>query len=69
MAIGSNPKKVFKVKKCPKNSKFLVLKYIKVLEFLKNSETFLNKGTKLKEKNHMEGINSKNKNMDPGGSL
>ena len=43
-------------KKCPKNSKFLVSKYIKVLEFLKNPKTFLNKGTKHK-KNYMEGLN------------
>ena len=28
------------IKKCPKNSKFLVSKYIKVLEFLKNLITF-----------------------------
>ena len=51
-------------KKCRKNSKFLVLKYIKVLEFLK---IFLNKGTK-HNKNYMEGLNSKNKNIKDGGS-
>ena len=43
-------------KKCPKNSKFLVKKYIKVLEYLKNPKTFLNKGTKHK-KNCMDEWN------------
>ena len=37
-------------KKCPKNSKFLVSKYIKMLEFLKTLKTFLNKGTKHEKK-------------------
>ena len=37
-------------KKCPKNSKMLVLKYIKVLKFLKTRKSFLNKGTKQKKK-------------------
>ena len=36
-------------KKFPKNSKFLVLKYIKMLEFLRNPNTFLHKGTKHKK--------------------
>ena len=46
-------KKLFKVKKCfkkcPKNSKFLVQKYIKVLKFKKKPKTLLNKGTELKK--------------------
>ena len=50
MTIGSKTKKLFEVKKCPKNSKFLVQKYMKVLKFLKNSRTFLNKGTEHKKK-------------------
>ena len=54
-------------KKYPKNSKFLVSKYIKVLEFLTTSKIFLNKGTKHK-KNYMEGLNSKNINIKGGGS-
>ena len=33
-----------------------------MLEFLKNSKTFLYKGTKHK-RNYMEGLNSKNKNI------
>ena len=33
-------------KKCPKDSKFLVQKYIKVLKCFKTPKTFLNKGTK-----------------------
>ena len=37
------------VKKCPKNSKFLVEKYIKVLKFITNVKTILNKGTKHKK--------------------
>ena len=49
-------------KKCPKNSKFLVYKYIKVLDFSKKPITLLNKGTKHK-KNYVEGLNSKNKNI------
>ena len=52
-------------KKCPKKSKFLVSKYIKVLE-LKKTKTFLNKGTK-HLKNYI-GLNSKNKNIKGGGS-
>ena len=55
-------------KKFPKNSKFLVEKYIKVLEFLKIPKTFLNKGTKYKI-NYMKGLNSKNKNIKGGGFL
>ena len=55
-------------KKCPKNSKFFVWKYIKVLEFCKKPKTFLNKGTKHK-KNYMESLNSKNWNIKGGGSL
>ena len=46
-------------KNCPK---FFVQKYIKVLEFWKNSKTFLNKGIKHK-KNYMEVLNLKNKNI------
>ena len=41
---------------------------MKVLEFLKNPKTFLNKGTNRKE-NYMKGLNSKNKNIKGGGSL
>ena len=47
MTIGRKTKNLFKDKKCQKNSKLLVLKYIKVLEFLKTPKTILNKGTKL----------------------
>ena len=54
-------------KKCPKNLKFLVLKYIKVLEFLKTLKSFLNKSTK-HNKNYIEGLNSRNKNIKGGGS-
>ena len=54
-------------KKCPKNSTFLFQKYIKVLEFLKTPETFLNKSTKHK-KNYIECLNSKYKNVKGGGS-
>ena len=43
MTIGNKTKKLFKVKKCPKN---LIQKYIKVLEYLKILKTSLNKGTK-----------------------
>ena len=50
----------------PKNAKFLFLKYIKVLEFFRNNETFLNKGTKHKN-NYMEGPNSKNRNKNIKG--
>ena len=67
MIIGWETKKLFKVKKCPKNSKFLVEKYIKVLECLKTPEIFLNKGTKHKKK-YMEGLNSRNKNIKGDGS-
>ena len=70
MTIGLK-KKVIKSKKmskkCPKNSKFLVWKYIKVLELFKNPKTFLNKSTKHK-KHYMEGLNSKNKYFKGGGS-
>ena len=55
-------------KKCPKNSKFLVSKYIKVLGFSKKSKTFLNNGPKYKI-NYMESLKSKNKNIKGGGSL
>ena len=54
-------------KKCPKNSKFLVSKYIKVPEFKTKPKTFLRKGIKHK-KNDMEGLNSKNKNIEGSGS-
>ena len=67
MTIGWKTKKLFDVKKCLENPKFLIWIYIKVLEFLKNLKTFLNKGTKHK-KNYMEGLNSKNKNIKGGGS-
>ena len=40
---------------------------MKALEFKKISKTFRNKGTKNK-KNYMEGLNSKNKNIEGGGS-
>ena len=50
----------------PKNSKFLVLKYIKVLEFLKKPKTFLNKDTKHKI-NYMEDLNSTNENKNIKG--
>ena len=40
---------------------------MKVLECLINLKTFLNKGTK-HNKNYMEGLNSKNKNIK-GGSV
>ena len=52
--------------KFPKDLKFLVKKYVKVLEFWK---VFLNKVTKHK-KNYMKGLNSKykNKNIKSGGS-
>ena len=40
---------------------------MKVLEFLKNLKTFLNKDTK-HNKIYMEGVNSKNKNTKCGGS-
>ena len=53
--------------KCPKKAKFLILKYIKVLEFLKSPKTFLNKITK-HIKNYIEGLNSKNKNIKGVGS-
>ena len=55
-------------KKCPRNSKFLILKHIKVLE-LKKNKIFLNKGTKHTKK-YMEGLNSKNynKHIKSGGS-
>ena len=70
MLIGWKTKKLFRVKNraakriLPKwvvgSSKFLVSKYIKLLEFLKRPKTFvINKGTKHK-KNHMEGLNLKN---------
>ena len=55
-------------KKCPKKSKFLVLKKHRgALEFFKNPKNFLNKATKHK-KNYMEGLNSKNRNIKDGGS-
>ena len=69
--LDKNPKSYSRSKnfqkKLPKNSKILVYKYIEVLEFLKKSKTFINKGTKHK-KNYMEGLNSKNKNIKGGGS-
>ena len=37
------------------------------MEFMKTLKSFLNKGTK-DNKNHMEGLNSKNKNINGGGS-
>ena len=40
---------------------------MKVLEFKKKTKNFLNKGTKQK-KNYMEGLNSKNKNIEGGRS-
>ena len=49
-------------KKCPKKSKFFILKYIKVLEFKKKPKTFLSKGTKDKKK-CMEGLSQKIKNI------
>ena len=71
MRIGWKTKKLCKVKKCPKkcpkNSKCFVEKYIKVLEFIKKTRIFLNKGIKHK-KTYMEGVNSKNKNIKCGGS-
>ena len=54
-------------KKCPESSKFIVLKYLKVLEFLKNPKAFLNKGTKHKKK-YIKRLNSKNNNIKGGGS-
>ena len=50
-------------KECPKNSKFLLLKYIKVLEFLKAPKPLKIKVVNIKKKNYMEGLNSKNKNI------
>ena len=71
MRIGLKRKKLFKVnkcqKKCPKNSKFLVQEYIKVLGLLKNLKTFLNKGSESK-KNYMEDLKSINKNIKGGES-
>ena len=52
----------------PKNPKFLVYKYIKILEFKKKPKTFLNKGTKHK-KSYMVGLNSKDKNIKSFRSL
>ena len=45
-----------------KNSKFLVWKYIKVLEFKEKTKTFPNNGIKHK-KYYMEGLNSKKKKI------
>ena len=53
MTIGLKTKKLLKVKKCPKNaqkSQNFNLKIYNVLKFFKNTETFLNKGTKNKKK-------------------
>ena len=44
-----------RVEKCPKNSKFLVQTYIKVLQFLKILKNFLNKSTKHK-RNYMRKV-------------
>ena len=53
-------------KKCPKNSKFLVSEYTKVLKFNKKKpKTFLNKSTK-NNKNYMEVLNSKSKYINDG---
>ena len=53
MKIGIKTKKVIQSqkmsKKCPKNSKFIVQKYIKVLELLKKPKTLLNRNTKHKK--------------------
>ena len=43
------------------------LKYIKMLEFKKKCISFINKVTK-QIKNYLGGLNSKNKNINGGGS-
>ena len=57
---------LFKVKKCKKKIskklKYFSLKIHKGAEIEKKTKTFPNKGTK-HQKNYMEGLNSKNKNI------
>ena len=50
-----------------RNSKFLVSKHIKVMEFFQKPKTFLNRGIR-HNKNYMQGPNSKNTNIKNGGS-
>ena len=56
-----------KVNKMPKKLNIFRLKIHKGAGTLKKPKTFLNKGTE-HEKNHMEGLSSKNKNIKDGGS-
>ena len=51
----------------PKKLKIFSLKIHKGAGILKKTKTFLNKGIKY-QKNYMEGLNSKNKNIKGGGS-
>ena len=55
------------VKKMPKKLKIFSLKIHKGAGTLKKNIIFLNKSTKHK-KNYMEGLNSRNKNINGGGS-
>ena len=58
--------KLNNVQKIPKKLKIFSLKIHETARTFKNTKTFLNKGTKHR-KNHMEGINSKNKNIKDDG--